>query len=204
LAAGALDWLLGSARDTETGLMWTATPTDDEVDPTLYSGGAGIVFALLEAQRHFGDDRYGDAALRSARAIAAVADQEKRWSLYFGLTGMAVALHAVHDRLGDTSSGAAARTASDRMRAHFDGQRWSAMFELLGGNAGIALGALSAGDRDLALLAVAYQHRSEPGRVPMTMVASSSSEWATRGIRPLPPTAPMVSGDWCLLVSISR
>jgi hypothetical protein len=79
LAVRALDWLLGSARDTETGLTWTATPTDDEVDPTLYSSGAGIVLALLEAPRHFGDDRYGDAALRSARAIAAGGDQEEHW-----------------------------------------------------------------------------------------------------------------------------
>jgi hypothetical protein len=41
-------------------------------------------------------------------------DDEENCSLYFGLAGMAVALHAVH-----------------------------AMFELLGGNAGIALGARS-------------------------------------------------------------
>lgn len=78
---------------------------------------------------HSGDD----AALRSARAIAAAVDQEKHWSLYSGLTGMAVALHAVYDRLGDAPSGAAAWAALDRMRAQFDGQRWSAMFELLGG-----------------------------------------------------------------------
>jgi hypothetical protein len=45
LVVGALDWLLGLARDTDTGLTWRATPTDDEVDPTLYSGGAGIVLA---------------------------------------------------------------------------------------------------------------------------------------------------------------
>jgi hypothetical protein len=40
------------------------------------------------------------------------------------------------------------------VRAHFDGQRWSEMFELLYGNAGIALGALHAGDIELALVAV--------------------------------------------------
>lgn len=177
LAVGALDWLLGSARDTDTGLAWTATRTDDEVDPTLYSGGAGIVLALLEAQRHFGDDRYGDAALRSARAIVVAVAQEEHWSLYFGLTGMAVALHAVHDRLGDAPSGAAARAALDRVRAHFDGQRWSTMFELLAGNAGIALGALSAGDLDLALLAVTpYLHTADP--------TPGGVNWA---VRPSPP-----------------
>lgn len=163
LAVGALDWLLGSARDTGTGLTWAATRTDNEADLTLYSGGAGIVLALLEAQRHCGDDRYGEAALRGARAIASAVDQERHWSLYFGLTGMAVALHAVHDRLGDVPCGVAARAALDRVRAHFDGQRWSAMFELLGGNAGIALGTLSTGDLDLALLAVTpYLRTADP------------------------------------------
>jgi Lanthionine synthetase C-like protein len=107
---------------------------------------------------------------RSSRAdqvvdgrIAAAVDQQQHWSLYSGLTGMAVALHAVHNQLGDALSGAAARAALDRVRAHFDGQRWSAMFELLGGNAGIALGALSVGDLDLALLAVTpYLHTADP------------------------------------------
>ncbi len=196
LAVGALDWLLGSARDTETGLTWTATPTDDEVDPTLYSGGAGIVLALLEAHRHFGDDRYGDAALRSARATAAAVDQEEHWSLYSGLTGMAVALHAVHDLLGDAPSGAASRAALDRVRAHFDGQRWSAMFELLGGNAGIALGALSAGDLDLALLAVTpYLHTPDP--------TPGGVNWA---VRPSPPRSHHIAhgtlGIACALAAV--
>jgi hypothetical protein len=42
----------------------------------------------------------------------------------------------------------------NRVRARFDGRRWGDMFELLYGNAGIALGALHAGDLDLAVLAV--------------------------------------------------
>jgi hypothetical protein len=163
LAAGAVDWLLGVARDTEMGLAWPAFPSDADVDPTLYSGAAGIVLALLEAHRHFRDDRYGDAALRGARAIAAAVDQEKCWSLYFGVTGMAVTLRAVSDHLGDTPAGAAADRALDRVRAHFDGQRWSGMFELLYGNAGIALGALHAGDIELALVAVTpYLHTADP------------------------------------------
>jgi hypothetical protein len=163
LAAGAVDWLLGVARDTEMGLAWPAFPSDADVDPTLYSGAAGIVLALLEAHRHFRDDRYGDAALRGARAIAAAVDQETCWSLYFGVTGMAVTLRAVSDHLGDAPAGAAADRALDRVRAHFDGQRWSGMFELLYGNAGIALGALHAGDIELALVAVTpYLHTADP------------------------------------------
>ena len=71
LALGALDWLLGSARSTEAGLTWAAAVPGAEPNFTLYHGAAGIVLALLEAQQHFKDDRYGDAALRGAAAIAA-------------------------------------------------------------------------------------------------------------------------------------
>jgi hypothetical protein len=177
LAAGAVDWLLGSARTSGADLTWTAAPSDTEADHTLYSGGAGIVFALLEAQHHVDDDHYGDAAVRAARALAAAVDQERHWSLYTGLTGMAVALHAVHDRLGDAPSGAAARAALTRVRAHFDGQRWGPMFELLGGNAGIALGALAVGDLELALLAVTpYRATADP--------TPGGVNWA---VRPSPP-----------------
>lgn len=163
LALGALDWLLGSARSTKEGLTWAATVPGAEADFTLYHGSAGIVAVLLEAQRHFGDDRYGDAATRGAAAIATAADHEERCSLYFGLAGMAAALHAVHVQLGDSSAGAAARRALDRVRARFDGQRWGEMFELLGGNAGIALGALHAGDPELAVLAAEpYLRTADP------------------------------------------
>ncbi|MDT8913467.1 lanthionine synthetase LanC family protein [Amycolatopsis sp. PS_44_ISF1] len=172
-----MDWLLSAARTTDAGLVWGSTATDDEVDPFLYSGAAGIVLALLEAQRHFGDDRYGDAAQRGARAIAAAVDRDKDCSLYFGLTGMAFALHAVGTLLDDASATTAARSALRHVRSRFDGQRWGSMFELMAGNAGIGLGALSCGDRDLAILAVEPYLRSAdptPGGV----------NWA---IRPSPP-----------------
>ena len=154
LASEGLDWLLRMAQTTGPGLRWASTRADDELDPTLYSGTAGVVLALLEGHRHFGDDRFGDAALRGARTIAAAAEDWAHSSLYMGLTGMAFTLHAVQDRLGDSDSGAAADRALDRVRSRFDGVRWSDQFELLGGNAGIALGALACGDLELALLAV--------------------------------------------------
>lgn len=163
LAAGGLKWLLGLARDTVNGLVWTGTADSDQVDPTLYSGAAGIVIALLEAHRHFGDDHFADAAVRGGRAIAAGVDEVGHCSLYFGLAGMAVALRAVDDLLGDVAAGAAADHALEIVRSRFDGERWSDQFELLGGNAGISLGALAAGDPELAVLAVMpYLRTSEP------------------------------------------
>ncbi|MFG2224855.1 lanthionine synthetase LanC family protein [Streptomyces sp. NPDC048644] len=155
LAADALRWLLGSAREVgDKGLAWAAMPSDDEPDPSLYSGTAGIVPVLLEAWRHFGDDRYGDAALRAARSLSAVVDGWEDNSLYCGLAGMALALRAVHDELGAPDAAAAADRALDLVRARFDGTRWGDWFELIGGNAGIGLGALAAGDTDLAVLAL--------------------------------------------------
>lgn len=177
LAAGALDWLLGSARNTEAGLTWPAAVPGDEADFTLYHGSAGIVLALLEARRHFGDDRFGDAAVRGAAVIAAAVDREESSSLCFGLAGMAVALHAVHAQLGDRLAASAAVRALDRVRSRFDGERWCPMFELLAGNAGIALGALHAGDAGLALLAVEpYLRTADP--------TPGGVNWA---VRPSPP-----------------
>jgi hypothetical protein len=150
------------ARDSGTSLAWTGRTDDDELDPMLYSGTAGIVLALLEGYRHFGDDRYAIAAARGARTIdAAVDDGWEHSSLYFGLTGMAFALRSVADVLGEPD-GAAGR-ALRLVRERFDGERWSDQFELLGGNAGIALGAVVAGDLDLAVLAVTpYLRTAEP------------------------------------------
>ncbi len=163
LAAGGLRWLLGLARESNGALTWRETPGGDEIDPTLYSGSAGIVITLLEAYQHFGDDRYADAAIRGARGIAAAIDSVSHCSLYFGLTGMAVALRAVDDVLGDSAAGVAADRALQVVRSRFDGERWSDQFELLGGNAGIALGALAAGKMDLAVLALKpYLRTAEP------------------------------------------
>jgi lantibiotic modifying enzyme len=163
LAAAGLEWLLGAAADTRDGLVWTGSPDDDRVDPTLYSGAAGIVVTLLEAHRHFGEDRYADAAVRGARGIAAAVDGWEHCSLYFGLTGMAFALRAVDDRLGQPWASAGAERALELVRSRFDGERWGPQFELLGGNAGIALGALAAGRPDLAVLAVTpYLRTAEP------------------------------------------
>jgi hypothetical protein len=168
LAEAGLHWLLGSAVVAPEGLTWPGWPGGG-ADPTLYSGAAGIVITLLEAHRHFGGSRYADAAIRGARAIAAAAVEWPSCSLYFGLTGMAVALHAVASQLGDGAAGRAAQRALDRVTAAFDGQRWGPQYELLGGNAGIALGALSMGDTGLAeLAATPYLHTAEVTRAGVT------------------------------------
>jgi hypothetical protein len=144
LGRSALDWLV-----------------DHEVaDDSLYTGRAGIALGLLEGYLALGDERYADAARSQA---AAPADDTSDYSLYFGLTGVAYALHVLGSSLNDPSLSAASRRALDRVRAAFDGERWSPAFELMGGNAGIALAAAQMGDQDLAVLAATpYLRRAEP------------------------------------------
>lgn len=163
-ATEGLRWLIGAARDTPGGgLAWTTRPSDDELNPMLYSGTAGNIPVLLEAWRHFGDDSYADAALRAGRSLADAVDGIDGDSLYFGRTGMALVLRTLHEELGDPAAGAAADHALDLVRSRFDGTRWGELFELMGGNAGIGLGALLAGDPELALLAVEpYLRTAEP------------------------------------------
>jgi lantibiotic modifying enzyme len=134
LARSAADWLIDG-------------PGVVAGDGSLYHGLAGVVLALHEADQHFGDDRYGEAVARGLNELSAHVGGLEDCSLYFGLTGSAVALRA----LGRAE---AADRALDRVRDRFDGQRWNEMLELFMGNAGIALGALHAGDLALAVAAV--------------------------------------------------
>ncbi|MFG2885450.1 lanthionine synthetase LanC family protein [Streptomyces sp. NPDC048297] len=155
LAVDGLRWLTAAARETAGGgLAWTTKPSDDDADPMLYNGTAGNIPVLLDAWRHFGDDSYADTAVRAARSLAESVDGADDDSLYFGRTGTALVLRAVHDELGDTAAGAAADRTLELVRSRFDGTRWGELFELMGGNAGIGLGALLSGDPELAVLAL--------------------------------------------------
>jgi lantibiotic modifying enzyme len=150
LGHAALQWLLSQAQSSGEAVAWSAFPGGEEPDPTLYSGGAGIVLALVEGHRHFGDERYAEAAIRGGRGIA---DAVERWDhsgLYFGLTGMAFALQSLAAEYAVEELRQSARRALDHVRSRFDGVRWSAQVELL---AGIALGALAMGEVDLAVTA---------------------------------------------------
>ncbi|MEU6920889.1 lanthionine synthetase LanC family protein [Streptomyces sp. NPDC046631] len=173
LAVGALEWLLKAARDADDGLAWPGTLADDQATPELYSGTSGVLPTLLDAWRYFADDRYADAALRGVRSVADAVDDWEDCGLYTGVAGMAVALRGVHRVLGDTAAGASADHALDVLRARYDGAGWNDRFELIVGNAGIALAALECGDLDLAQLAVdRYARAAEP--------TAAGVQWETR------------------------
>lgn len=155
LAVRGLDWLLGAARENGDGLVWGEVP-GGEPDPWLYNGTAGTVVGLLEAARHFGDARYADAARRGAITLTEAVPGAAANGYYAGRAGLAVVLNAAADAFGDTGFRRAAADALALVRADFDGTYWDEMlFEVFGGNAGIALAALHCGDLELAVLAVA-------------------------------------------------
>ena len=184
LALAALDWIEATAVADGDGVWWSGKPSSAEPDPTLYHGTAGIVLALLEAEAHFGDGRWGELALRGTRWLAGAVDtwDTARYpALYFGTSGTAFALHEAAQRLsgngdgpiggwtatGVDCGGETARAAAMRglagVRAAFDGERWGDAYELMFGNAGIGLAALRLGDAELAEAAVApYLRTAEP------------------------------------------
>jgi len=123
-----------------------------------------------EAHAHFGDGRYSDAVDRGADAIAAGVDDVEDSSLYFGLTGIAYTLQV----LGRDD---AARRAPRLVRERCNGERWSQMFELFAGNAGVGLGALCVGDVDLAVDAV----------TPYLSAATRTAHGVNWPVRPTPP-----------------
>lgn len=173
LARAAADWLL-------------LAPSPDL---SLYHGIPGIVLALHEARVHFDDHRYDATIERGLDRLAAGVATADNASLHFGLAGMAYCLH----QLGRD---AAARDALTRIRETFDGQRWNPMFELLMGNAGIGLGALHAGDLDLAIQAVQ----------PYVGTADRTAHGVNWAVRPTPPRSHHMAhgtlGIACALASV--
>ncbi|MGC2485905.1 MAG: lanthionine synthetase LanC family protein [Acidimicrobiales bacterium] len=139
-------------------------------DPSLYHGLAGAVLGLFEADQHFRNGRYTSAVRQGADVLADVVDGADDCSLYLGLAGVAFALRTLQ-------RDSEADRALTIIRERFDGTRWNDMFELMMGNAGIALGALHAGDVDLAVSAL------EPYRTKADVTAHGVN-WA---VRPSPP-----------------
>ncbi|MEV0648320.1 lanthionine synthetase LanC family protein [Phytomonospora sp. NPDC050363] len=167
LGRGALDWMLRQARETDAGLAWPVVPSAETHLDAFYLGTEGVVRALLEGHRHFGDDRYADAALRGARHIAVEVGEESYGGLYIGAMGKALVLRAVGERLDDSASRAAVAPALAKVGELAENGRWAGMVEILYGNAGVILGALVCGDLALAVTAAesmaAEAERTEHG-----------------------------------------
>jgi hypothetical protein len=171
------EWLLAQGRPAGAGLAWPTRPGDEETNASLHQGTGGAVLTLLESRAHFGEDRFGDAALLGARSVAEDVESADHDSLYFGLAGSAFVLRTVQRELGDEQCGAAADRALARIRERFDGERWNPMFELFAGNAGIGLAALAVADLELASTAVA----------PYLKLADETPGGVNWPVRPSPP-----------------
>jgi len=157
IARGAADWLVEHA---DLG----------GEDPSLYHRQAGVLLALAEAAHVLGDDRYARAVDDGLAKLSAAVEDLQDSSLYFGLAGLAFTLGAL-GRPDDASR------ALGHVRSRFDGQRWSPMFGLLSGNAGVGLAALHAGDLELAVLAV----------TPYVTMGDRTAHGVNWPVRPTPP-----------------
>lgn len=158
LARQSLDWLLTTAEPAEgEALSWDAIPGTEHgpLAPSLFHGTLGVVLALYEGHRHFGDDRYREAAVRAARTVAAGLDAWTGSSLYNGVGGAALILREIADDFGDDELAGYADHALSLVRDRFDGQSWpgqdSTAYDLLIGSAGTALALLRLGDLETAV-----------------------------------------------------
>lgn len=156
------------ARDAAHWLVEQLRVKDGDL--SLYHGLAGILLALVEADQAVGGEDFGRSVADGLESLVATLDKVQDSSLYFGLTGVAFTLQA----LGRPED---AQRALGHVRDRFDGQRWGPMFELLSGNAGVGLGALHAGDLELAVTAV----------LPYLTTADRTAHGVNWAVRPTPP-----------------
>jgi lantibiotic modifying enzyme len=151
----ALRWVTGAAVPAAGGVTWPVTRAAGAASSDdLYTGTAGVLFALAEARlsgiADF-DSRAGAAAgrLRSlvaARSGGGPARPAADNGLYTGLSGHAAALHAWASVSGDGRAAAAARDAIRSLTAITErGGRVSADRDLLSGEAGILLALVGIG-----------------------------------------------------------
>lgn len=157
LAHEAVRWMLNNS-------------SEDSDDYSLYHGRAGVLLALQEARGQVPEPELDVALEQGLARLTEDVDRVEDASLYFGLTGVAFTLHA----LGQPG---AARTALRRVRERAVSGRWGGMFELFAGNAGIGLGALCAGEVDLAVDAVA----------PYVSTWTATAHGVNWPVRPTPP-----------------
>jgi hypothetical protein len=142
----------------------------DTDDYSLHHGRSGILLALHEAVVQFRDPEFEVALEHGLERLAKDVDCGGDSSLYFGLTGVAFTLHS----LGQHEP---ARRALRRVRERAVDGRWGSMFELFAGNAGIGLGALRAGDIELAVEAV----------TPYLSTWTETAHGVNWPVRPTPP-----------------
>ena len=154
-AREALRWVTGAAVPAAGGVTWPVTRAAGAASSDdLYTGTAGVLFALAEARLNgIADfDSRADAAAGRLRSLVAArsgggpARAAADNGLYTGLSGHAAALHAWASVSGDGRAAAAARDAIRSLTAIAErGGRVSADRDLLSGEAGILLALVGIG-----------------------------------------------------------
>jgi lantibiotic modifying enzyme len=174
-AAGA--WIRAQGRATPHGITWPVAPSQSGDDVYhLYSGTPGIVLFLLELHHATGNDAYLREAQAGARHLAAVAAQGvgsgqlPDWGLYTGLAGVVYTLAEVQRAGGDDEVGAAADALAQQLMgdarslgngvAWYEGEEEGAVYDIIGGSAGIGL-----------TLLYLHETRGQPGALDLAVEA---------------------------------
>jgi lantibiotic modifying enzyme len=182
-ATGA--WIRAQGIETLHGLTWPVAPSQSEADALhLYSGTPGIVLFLLELHHATGDSRYLEEAEAGARHLAAVAGQSvgtaalPGWGLYTGLAGVVYTLSEVHRAGGDEGIGDATGELAERLLddarplgegvAWYEGDADGAVYDVIGGSAGIGLTLL-------------YLHETRNTKGALEMATRAGKLLATKG-----------------------
>ncbi len=112
----------------------------------LYHGTAGTVLFFLQLYRVTADDHYASVASRLADQLLKDIHNESDTSLYFGLSGIGVALARAHEVLDQPRYRDGVPAVVSRLQ-HLP---WNECNDVVGGTAGTGLFLLSCGAIDLA------------------------------------------------------
>lgn len=143
-AVDAARWVRAAGVRTGAGLTWPADPADPKsVGTTLYSGSPGVVLFMLELHHATKDSAYLADARAGADELIARLASEQQTGLYTGIAGVGFTLGEVHRATGDRTyrdgMAAVVRTLKDRAQPAGAGVQWSAVTDIIGGNAGTGL-----------------------------------------------------------------
>jgi len=205
-------WLRAQARPTVAGMTWPADPLQPQrLDPTLYSGAAGVVLFFVELHRATGDAEALDLARRGADDLATRVPHDPPphlFGLYSGNEGIAFALAEVHRLGGDQRHREAAlrivKLVHGKARAEGAGVMWNDDLDVMAGAAGTGLFLLWAARELGSAESIELATRAGDGLLAQGEPAGGGLEWprAARGTHFMPNFSHGTAGVAYFLASL--
>ncbi len=138
------DWIRSTEFTAGGAHVWPAVADDrSKVDPTLYSGAAGVVLFFLELHHATGDEQYLADARKGADFLLTQLDQELPTGLYTGVAGIGFALTETFKSTAEEKYREGAlqtiQLLKDRAKPAGTGVEWNETTDIISGSAGIGL-----------------------------------------------------------------